>query len=59
MYLIFYVGFLVRVVYVRECEDSRKSEKQEVFVGISQEAYPRSEACAQHMTGMQKVRTGW
>ena len=59
MYLVFYVGFLVRVVCVRECEDSRQSEEQEVFAGSSQEAFPRSEACAQRMTRMRRVRIGW
>ena len=46
--------FFVRVVCVRECENSRKSEEQEVFVGSSREAFPRSEACALHMIGMRE-----
>ena len=29
-----------------------KLKIKEVFVGSSREAFPRSEACAQHMTGM-------
>ena len=49
--------FFVRVVCDSECEDSRQSEEQEVFMGSSQEAFPRSEACALHMTGMRKVMT--
>ena len=48
----------VRVVCERECEDSRQSEEQEVFTGSSWECFPRSEACAQHMTRMRRVRTG-
>ena len=28
-----------------------------VFTGSSREAFPRSEACAQHMTRMQRVMT--
>ena len=50
-------NFFVRVVYERECEDSRQSEEQEVFEGSSQEAFLRSEACALHMTGMRRVMT--
>ena len=59
MYSVFYVGFLVRVVRERDCKDSRQSEEQEVFTSSSQEAFPRSEACAQHMTRMRRVRTRW
>ena len=47
--------FFVRVVCVRECEDSRQSEEQEVFTGISREAFLRSEACVLHMIGMRRV----
>ena len=49
--------FFVRVVCVRECEDSRQSEEQEVFTGSSREAFLQSEACALHMTGMRRVMT--
>ena len=42
----------------KECQDSRQSEEQEVFTGSSQEAFLQSEAYAQHMIGMRKVRTG-
>ena len=49
--------FSVRVVCERECEDLKQSEEQEVFVGSSREAFLRSDACALHMTGMQKVMT--
>ena len=61
MYLVFYVGFLVRVVCERErvCEDSRQSEKQEVFTGSSREAFPQSEACAEHMIRIRRFRTRW
>ena len=51
--------FFVRVVCERKCEDSRQSEEQEVFTGSSQEAFLQSEAYAQHMIGMRRVRTGW
>ena len=47
--------FIVRVVCVRECEDSRQLKTKEVFAGSSQVAFLRSEAYAQHMTGMQRV----
>ena len=49
--------FFVRGVCKREYEDSRQSEEQEVFAGSSQKAFPRSEAYALHMIGMQKVMT--
>jgi len=47
--------FFVRVVCERMCEDSRQSEEQKVFAGSLREAFPRSEACALHMTGMRRV----
>ena len=49
--------FNVRVVCERECEDSRQLKTKEVFAGSSREAFPRSKACAQHMTGMRRVIT--
>ena len=51
----------VRVVYVREreCEDSRQIEGWSVFVGSSRVSIPWSDACALHVTVMQKVRIGW
>ena len=55
MYFIW--DFIVRVVYEKECEDSRQSEKQEVFTSSSWEAFLWSEACALHMIGMQRVMT--
>ena len=45
-------------MYEREREDSRHIEDKEVFASSSQVAFLRSEACAQHMTGMRRVRTG-
>ena len=41
----------------KECEDSRQSKEQEVFTGISREAFLGNEACALHMTRMWKVMT--
>ena len=49
--------FFVRVVCEKECEDSRQSEEQVVFTGSSREAFPQSEACALHITRMQRVIT--
>ena len=34
-----------------------KVKSKEVYMGSSQEAFLRSEACAQHMTRMQRVMT--
>ena len=60
IYPVFYVGFICKsCVCERECEDLRQSEEQEVFAGSSREAFLRSEACAQHMTEMRRVRIGW
>ena len=49
----------VRVVCERECENSRQLKTKAVFAGSSRVGFPWSEAYALHMTGMQKVRTGW
>ena len=60
MYLVFYVGFICKgCVRERECEDSRKLKTKAVFAGSSRVGFPRSEACALHMTGMRRVRIGW
>ena len=53
------LDFIVRVVCERKCGNLRQLKTKEVFMGSSREAFPRSEACAQHMTGMQRVMTGW
>ena len=34
-----------------------KVKSKEVFAGSSQEAFLRSEVCAQHMIGMQRIMT--
>ena len=49
--------FFVRVVCEKECEDSRQSEEQEVFVGSLREAFPQSETYVLHMTEMQRIMT--
>ena len=49
--------------YVKEreresmCEDSRQLKTKAVFASSSQVSFPRSDACALHMTGMRRVRT--
>ena len=40
------------------CEDSRQLKTKAVFAGSSRVGFLRSEACAQHMFGMQRVRIG-
>ena len=43
---------------MRKCVKTQgKLKIKEVFAGSSREAFLRSEACAQHKTGMQKVMT--
>ena len=60
MYLVFYVGFICKgCVRERVCEDSRQLKTKAVFAGSSRVGFPRSEACALHMTGMRRVRIGW
>ena len=50
--------FCVRVVCVRESVKTQgKLKTKEVFTGRSQVAFLRSKACAQHMTGMRRVKT--
>ena len=49
--------FIVRVVCVRDFEDSRQLKTKEVFAGNLQVAFSRSEAYAQYMTGMRRVMT--
>ena len=48
--LYFMWDFIVRVVCERKCEDARQLKTKEVFMDSSREVFPRSEACAQHMT---------
>ena len=44
-------------VIVRESVKTQAVEARRVFVGISQLSIPRKDACALHMTGMQRVST--
>ena len=43
----------------RECEDSRQLKTKAVFAGSLRVSFLRSEACALHMTKVQRVRIGW
>ena len=43
----------------RECEDLRQLKTKIVSAGSSRVSFPRSEACALHMTRMQRVKTRW
>ena len=54
MYPLVYVGFLCKgYVWERESVKTQgKVKSKKVFAGSSREAFPQSEACAQHMTGM-------
>ena len=49
--------FIVRVVCEKEYENSRQLKTKEVFVGSSRVAFLRNEACAQHVTRMQRIMT--
>ena len=52
---IYYKGYVI----VRESVKTQAIEAKRVLAGISRLSFPRSEACALHMTGMQRVSTGW
>ena len=60
IYPVFYMGFICKGC-VREsvCEDSRQLKTKAIFASSSQVSFPRNDACAIHMTGLQRVRTGW
>jgi len=61
MYPVFHVGFICKgCVWEKESVKTQGYLKTEVvFAGSSRVSFPRSDACALHMTGMWKVRTGW
>ena len=46
-------------VLKRECVKTQAIEDRRFLAGILRLNFPRSEACALHMTGMQRVSTGW
>ena len=47
--------FIVRVMCEIECANLRQLKTKVVFAGSSRVHFPRSEACAQHITGMRRV----
>ena len=60
LYLVFIVRFDCKgCVLERECVKTQAIEDRRVHAGISRLSFPRSEACALHMTGMRRVSTGW
>ena len=60
LYLVFIVRFDCKgCVLERECVKTQAIEDRRVHAGISHLSFPRSEACALHMTRMRRVSTGW
>ena len=60
LYPIFIVGFGCKgCVLERVCVKTQAIKARRVLVGISRLSFPRSEACALHITRMQRVSTGW
>ena len=60
LYLVFIVRFDCKgCVLERECVKTQAIEDRRVHAGIWRLSFPRSEACALHMTGMRRVSTGW
>ena len=60
LYLVFIVRFDCKgCVLERESVKTQTIEVRIVLAGISRLCFPQSEACALHMTGMQRVSTGW
>ena len=54
---VFIVGFNYKgCVIKRECVKTQAIEDRRVFAGSSRLSIPRNDACALHMTGMQRVR---
>ena len=60
VYPIFIIEFDCKgCVLERECVKNQASEARRLLAGVSRLNFPRSEACALHMTRMQRVSTGW
>ena len=57
LYLVFYMGFHCNGCVCESVKTQGKLKIKEVFAGSSQEAFPWSEACAQHMTGIRRIMT--
>ena len=58
LYPIFILGFDCKgCVVERESVKTQTSEARRLLMGVSRLSFPRSEACALHMTGMRRVCT--
>ena len=58
LYPVFIVGLYCKgYVIEREYVKTQAIEDRKVFVGSSRLSIPRKDACALHMTGLQRVRT--
>ena len=58
LYLVFIVGFVCKgCVIERESVKTQAIEARKFPAGSSRLSIPQSEACALHMTGMQRVST--
>ena len=58
VYLVFIVGCDCKgCVLERESVKTQASEARRLFTGVSRLIFPRSEACALHMTEMRRVCT--
>ena len=58
VYPVFVVGCNCKgCVLERESVKTQASEARRILVGVSRLSFPRSEACALHMTGMRRVCT--
>ena len=58
VYLVFIVGFDCKgCVLERESVKTQASEDRRLLAGVSRLSFPRSEACALYITGMQRVCT--
>ena len=59
LYPVFIVGFDCKgCAFERESVKTQTIEARRFLAGISRLSFPRSEACALHMTGMRRVSTG-
>ena len=47
------------VLFVKVVCERESVKTKGVFAGSSRVSFPRSDACALHMTRMRRVRTGW
>ena len=58
VYSVFIVGYDCKgCVLEKESVKTQESEARRLLAGVSRLSFPRSEACALHMTGMRRVCT--